>query len=96
MKTTRTSITVWLYSYSLGRRVSTVTHAPTTFVRPRTVYIKDTMLPPGTQRLLQRVGVPGFSISYTRRVYQDDSIRRDERYSWTYSPKNTVIAIAGH
>jgi hypothetical protein len=96
MKTTRTSITVWLYSYSLGRRVSTVTHAPTTFVRPRTVYIKDPMLPPGTERLLQRAGAPGFSISYTRRVYQDDSIRRDERYSWTYSPENTVIAIAGH
>jgi vancomycin resistance protein YoaR len=96
MKTTRTSITVWLYSYGLGRRVTTVTRAPTGYVRPRTVYIKDPTLPPGTQRLLQSAGASGFSISYTRRVYRDDSLRRDERYSWTYSPENTVIAIAGH
>jgi vancomycin resistance protein YoaR len=96
MKTTPTSITVWLYSYILGRRVATVTHAPTNYVRPRTVYIKDPTLPPGTQLLLQSAGASGFSISYTRRVYRDDSVRRDERYSWTYSPENTVIAIAGH
>jgi vancomycin resistance protein YoaR len=95
MKTTPTSITVWLYSYSLGRRIATVTHAPTNYVRPRTVYIKNPTLPPGTQRLLQSAGASGFSISYTRRVYRDDSVRRNERYSWTYSPENTVIAIAG-
>jgi vancomycin resistance protein YoaR len=96
MKTTPTSITVRLYSHSLGRRIATVTHAPTNYVRPRTVYITDPTLPPGTQRLLQSAGASGFSISYTRRVYRDDSIRRDERYAWTYSPENTVIAIAGH
>ena len=95
MKTTPTSITVWLYSHSLGRRVSTVTHPATNYVRPRTVYIKDATLPPGTQRILQSAGASGFSISYTRRVYEDDSVRRDERYSWTYSPENQVIAIAG-
>jgi vancomycin resistance protein YoaR len=95
MKTTATSITVWLYSYGLGRRVATVTHAPTNYVRPRTVYIKDATLPPGTRRILQVAGAAGFSISYTRRVYQDDAIRRNERYSWTYSPENEVIAVAG-
>jgi vancomycin resistance protein YoaR len=95
MKTTPTSITVRLYSHSLGRRIATVTHASTNYVRPRTVYIKDPTLPPGTQRLLQSAGASGFSISYTRRVYRDDSVRRNERYSWTYSPENTVIAIAG-
>ena len=93
--TTSTSITVWLYSYTLGRRVATVTHAPTKYVRPRTVYVKDPTLPPGTQRLLRSAGASGFSISYTRRVYRDDSVRRDERYSWAYSPENTVIAISG-
>ena len=96
IKTTPTSITVWLYSHRLERRVATVTHAPTNYVRPRTVYIKDPTLPPGTQRLLQSAGASGFSISYTRRVYQYDSIRRDEHYSWTYSPENEVIATAGH
>ena len=96
VKTTSTSITVWLYSHRLARRVATVTHAPTNYVRPRTVYIKDPTLPPGTKRVLQSAGASGFSISYTRRVYQDDSIRRDERYSWTYSPENEVIATAGH
>jgi hypothetical protein len=72
MKTTRTSITVWLYSYSLGRRVSTVTHAPTTFVRPRTVYIKDPMLPPerngssnGLARPASASRIPGACIKTT-------------------------------
>jgi vancomycin resistance protein YoaR len=96
MKTaTARSLTVWLYSYKLGRRVSTVTYAPTNYVRPRTVYIKDPTLPRGTRRLLQSAGASGFRVSYTRRVYQDDSIRRNERYSWSYSPENRVIAIAG-
>jgi vancomycin resistance protein YoaR len=96
MKTTPTSITVWLYSYRLGRRVATVTQAPANYARPRTVYLKDPTLPTGTQRLLQSAGASGFSISYTRRVYRDDSVRRNERYSWRYSPENRVIAIAGH
>lgn len=83
------------YSHRLGRHVSTVTYPATNYVRPRTVYIKDATLPPGTQRVLQSAGASGFSISYTRRVYEDDSVRREERYSWTYSPENQVIAIAG-
>jgi hypothetical protein len=95
MKTTPTSITVWLYSYRLDRRVATVTHTPTNYVRPRTVYIKDPTLSPGKQRVLQSAGASGFTISYTRRVYRDDSVRRDERYSWKYSPENQVIAVAG-
>jgi hypothetical protein len=46
--------------------------------------------------VLQTAGASGSSISYTRRVYRDDSIRRDERFAWTYSPENTVIAVSGH
>ena len=34
--------------------------------------------------------------SARRRIDGDDSIRRDEGYSWTYSPENRFIAIAGH
>ena len=59
------------------------------------MYVKDDTLPPGTRRVLQSAGASGFSITYTRRVYEYDSVRRDERYSWTYSPENEVIAIAG-
>jgi vancomycin resistance protein YoaR len=95
LKTTETSIRIWFYSQSLGRRVTTVTGPAHSVVQPRTVYIKDATLPPGTRRVLQVAGAAGFSISYTRRVYQDDAIRRDERYSWTYSPENEVIAVAG-
>jgi vancomycin resistance protein YoaR len=95
LKTTPTSITVWFYSQVLGRRVSTVSGAPRDIVRPRTVYVKDPMLPPGTRRVLQSAGASGFSISYTRRVYEYDSVGRNERYGWTYSPENEVIAIAG-
>ena len=95
LKTTPTSITIWFYSQVLGRRVSTFNGAPHGFVRPTTVYVKDATLPPGTRRVLQSAGASGFSITYTRRVYEYDSVRRDERYSWTYSPENEVIAIAG-
>jgi hypothetical protein len=41
------------------------------------------------------IGRSGFTVSYTRRVYSADSIRRNEQYTWTYSPENEVIAIAG-
>jgi vancomycin resistance protein YoaR len=95
IKTTPTAITVWLYSSRLGRRVTTVTYNPTNYVRPRTVYIKDPTLPGGTQHVLQSAGASGFSISYTRRVHRGDSVRGNERYSWTYSPENRVIAISG-
>jgi vancomycin resistance protein YoaR len=95
LRTTARSITVWFYSQKEGRVVSTVTGAPHNFVRPRTVYVKDATLPPGTRRVLQSAGGSGFTVSYTRRVYRDDSIRRNERHTWTYSPENEVIAIAG-
>jgi vancomycin resistance protein YoaR len=95
LRTTPRSITVWFYSQKDGRVVSTVTGAPHNFVRPRTVYVKDATLPPGTRRVLQSAGGSGFTVSYTRRVYRDDSIRRNEQYTWTYSPENEVIAIAG-
>jgi hypothetical protein len=49
----------------------------------------------GANAGLQSAGVSSFNISYTRRVYHDDSVRKDERYSWTYSSENQVIAIAG-
>jgi vancomycin resistance protein YoaR len=94
LRTTAKSITVGFYSQKEGRVVSTATGAPHNFVRPRTVYLKDATLPPGTRRVLQLAGGSGFTVSYTRRVYRDDSIRRNERYTWTYSPENEVIAIA--
>jgi vancomycin resistance protein YoaR len=95
LKTTATSLTVWFYSRVLGRRVTTVTAAPRDVVRPRTVYIKDATLAPGTRRLLQSAGASGFTISYNRRVYKDDSETRSERFTWNYSPENEVIAISG-
>jgi vancomycin resistance protein YoaR len=95
LKTTPTSITIWFYSQLLGRRVTTVTGAPHDIVRPRTVFVKDATLPAGTRRVLQSAGASGFSISYTRHVYEYDGVRRNEQYSWTYSPENEVIAIAG-
>jgi vancomycin resistance protein YoaR len=95
LKTTTTSITIWFYSQKLERRVRSATNPPYNYVRPRTVYVKDPTLAPGTQRVLQIAGASGFSVSYTRQVYRDDVIRSDERFSWTYSPENTVIAISG-
>jgi vancomycin resistance protein YoaR len=38
-----------------------------------------------TSEPYDRVG-SGFTIDYTRRVYQHDTLRRDERYRWRYGP----------
>jgi vancomycin resistance protein YoaR len=95
LRTTPTSLTVWFYSRTLGRRVSALTETPTRVVQPRTVYVKDATLPPGTRRILQSAGASGFTISYSRRVYARDALRRTERFTWTYSPENEVVAVSG-
>ena len=56
---TETSLTVSMYSSTLGRRVTTRTTG-------------------------DPVAGTAFSVSYTRRVWRGDTLRRDETFRWTY------------
>jgi len=95
LRATATSITVAFYSQPLGRHVSTRTSRPYAFVRPTTRYVKDPTLPAGTRELLQAAGERGFSVDYSRRIYQDESVRQSEHFHVEYNAVDRVIAVSG-
>lgn len=88
-----TSVTIRLYSSHLGRRVETETSEPRDYVAARTRTILDRSLAPGTKRVVQDGGVAGFTVSYTRRVYRGDKLRRDERWTVHYRPEDTIVEV---
>ena len=90
---TDTSITVRLYSSKLGRRVTTETGEPHGYVAPRTITIRNSSLAPGTTHVVQSAGPSGFTISYTRKVFRDDKLKRNERYTWRYDAENAIIEV---
>jgi len=92
--TTPDSITVRFYSARLGREVSSATSRPYAYVRPRVRYIRDPILPPGTRKVIQSAGGPGFSVDYSRRVYRAEQLRRDERFHVRYAPVDEVIEVS--
>ena len=85
---TDTSITVRFYSSELGRRVETETGEPYAYVEPAVRTVTNPSLPPGTRTVVQDPGAAGFTIDYTRRVYRDGELRRDERHRWRYDAKD--------
>lgn len=88
-----TSITVAMYSSKLGRRVETTTGESTDIVQPKTIERSNPSLEPGTRKVIQSIGDPGFSVSYTRKVYSGSTLRRDETYRWTYRPHNAIVEV---
>jgi vancomycin resistance protein YoaR len=88
---TDTSITVTMYSSKLGRRVTTETGEPYDYVAPRVIREPNPDLPAGTERVVQSGGVRGFSVDYTRKVFQGPKLLRDERFHVEYDPEDTVI-----
>ena len=90
---TDTSITVRLYSSKLGRRVTTETGEPHGYVAPRTITIRNSSLAPGTTHVVQSAGPSGFTISYTRKVFRDDKLKRNEHYTWRYDAENAIIEV---
>ena len=86
-------ITVAFYSSKLGRRVETETGQPTNRTEPKTIERSKPDLPPGTRRVVQSAGAGGFSISYTRKVYADDQLKRDETFRWNYRPENAIVEV---
>ena len=42
---------------------------------------------------MQDPGASGFTIEYTRRVYRDGELRRDERHRWRYDAKDAIVEV---
>jgi len=90
---TDTSILVRMLSRSLGRRVETETGARRNPTEPETVEVFNPELEPGARVAAQSSGSSGFTVDYTRKVFRGDALKRDERFTWTYSPQNAFIEI---
>jgi vancomycin resistance protein YoaR len=86
-------ITVRFYSSPLGRRVETETGDKTDIVQPSVKEIPDPSLPPGARVVEQAMGGAGFTITYTRKVYAGDTVKRDEHFSWKYDPENEYVKV---
>ena len=86
-------ITVAFYSSKLGRRVETTTGQPTNRSEPKTIERQNPDLPPGTRKVVQPAGPGGFAITYSRRVYVGNRLKRDETFRWTYRPENQIIEL---
>jgi vancomycin resistance protein YoaR len=90
---TDTSITIRLYSSKLGRKVTTVSGEPCCYTAPQTITVSNPSLPPGTTSTVQSAGPSGFTISYTRKVFRNGKLKRNERYTWRYKPENAIVEV---
>jgi vancomycin resistance protein YoaR len=87
------AITIRFFSTSFDRRVETETGERRDFVDPE---IKETVNPelqPGERVVEQEMGGGGFTVDYTRKVWEGDELRRDETYTWTYSPQHAFVEV---
>lgn len=87
------AITVRMYSSKLGRRVVSTTGEATNVVTTKKIERFKPELEPGTRKVIQPEGSPGFSINYTRKVYRNDDLISDRTFFWTYQPENAIIEI---
>jgi vancomycin resistance protein YoaR len=88
-----TSIRIRFYSSSLGRRVRTTTGEPYGIVEPRRREIVDPDLPSGAERVVQAAGGDGFQVDYTRKVWRERELTRDERFHVAYQAEDTIVAV---
>lgn len=93
VRTSDTAITVSVFSSRLGRRIEAASGEPYRYERPGTMYVVNYRLPPGARRPVQPAGGPGFSISYTRAVFQHANLRRRERFRVRYDPVHAVVEV---
>jgi len=88
-----TSVTIRLYSASLGRGVETETGRPSLAVPARTRRTVNPSLQPGVERVVQEGGVSGFTVTYTRRVFRGKVLRRSERWIVRYRPEDRIVEL---
>jgi vancomycin resistance protein YoaR len=95
MKVTATSssITVRFYSRKLGRHVETKTGEPYAYVAPRTITVRNSALAPGTTSTVQSAGESGFTVQYTRKVFEGPKLVKDERYTVRYDAQNAIVEV---
>ena len=86
-------VTIRFYSSRLGRRVETETGERTDFTEPEINETVNPDLEPGARVVEQYSGGEGFTVSYTRKVWAGDELKRDESYSWTYSPQDAFVEL---
>ena len=86
-------ITVRFYSRKLGRRVETTTGEPYAYVAPRTIMVRNAALPVGTTSTVQSTGASGFTVQYTRKVYEGPELVKDERYTVRYDAQNAIVEV---
>lgn len=87
------SITIEFYSSKLGRRVDTTTSEPYNYTSATTKTISNPSLPAGSRVVVQGGGVSGFSVDYTRKVFQGETVRRNEKYTVRYQPEHTFVEV---
>ena len=90
---TSSSITVRFYSTKLGRRVETTTGEPYAYVAPRTITVRNSALAPGTTSTVQSAGASGFTVQYTRRVFEAPKLIKNERYTVRYDAQNAIVEV---
>jgi vancomycin resistance protein YoaR len=90
---TSSSITVRFYSRKLGRRVETTTGEPYAYVAPRTITVRNSALAPGTTSTVQSAGASGFTVQYTRRVFEGPKLIKNERYTVRYDAQNAIVEV---
>lgn len=88
-----TAITVRFYSTTLGRRVETTTGEPYATTAPRTFTSKNPSLRPGEKEVVQEPGAGGFSVRYTRKVWRNAKLKRDEVFTVRYKPQNGYVEV---
>ena len=86
-------MTIKLYSSKLGRRVETETGERTDFEEPEEKEEVNPSLEPGQRVVEQYSGGPGFTVSYTRKVYVGDELKRDESYTWHYNAQDAFVKV---
>ena len=87
------AVTIRFYSSKLGRRVETETGERTDFEEPEINETVNPELEPGARVVEQYSGGQGFTVSYTREVWQDDELKRDESYTWHYSAQDAFVEL---
>lgn len=86
-------ITIRFFSSPLGRRVETETGEDRDVVEPTVKETVDPDLKPGERVVKQEMGGAGFTVSYTRKVWQGDTLRSDQTFTWTYDPQNAYVQV---
>ena len=86
-------ITIRFFSTKLGRRVETETGPRHDIVQPRVRETVNPDLAPGERVVKQQLGGEGFTVSYTRKVWDGDHLKRDENFTWRYSPEDSFVEV---